>query len=512
MKVVLVAASFLSVLGFCPPRGVSTSRALSRRFAAESVCIISPPGGVGEVAAVKSASMGAQVRWFVVSKDDSSSQIVLEKQALVNIEKAGGKVELAGADMESLLLPPEDSQSSLAAVAQWCRSSDAMVATLDGVDDTPAWKDSIKLAVQQVSSTIKGPKIAILPPGDEGESSDDGDTEGSFLSSLLKRGTPDIPVTMAQAMGSNSIVSLRHGELFGIPESSPEFSPLVDGPRRDPVLCPEYTMRGIRVDSTLSVSGNMMMGKTTKSSRHAVGEAAALMALSKVPVEAGLDIVVSSLRGNDPLDLKTWQDEFERIQMLKASGQDAQLFVADFASVPDVPRLADWLATKWAPAVLRTYDIATIRAGARPVYAARVGDGQVEIVWQELVNFESVVIGKMIITVSDNGVVAIRGTGDESKGYGSVSKKPLAGENVFVRQLAEAVAQAVEKKLAVKAKKIKESTKPAAEPVVIVPVTSVQSSGTVETPESSEAGPRRAGARRSTERTRGKRRTDPPLQ
>jgi hypothetical protein len=215
----------------------------------------------------------------------------------------------------------------------------------------------------------------------------------------------------------------------------------------------------------------------------------------------------------------------------------AQLFSVDFASVPDVERLADWLATKWAPAVLRTYDIAAIRVGARPVYTTRTSPGTLQIDWQQLVDFESVTVGKMEIVVTDKGLKALRLAGDASKGFGSVSRIPLNGEDVLVRRLAEASSQAIEKGLAKKVsgkgwgtilqihkavsqmphiislpqakavkKAVEEYKKP--EPVVAAaPVTSIQSSGTVEASiAAASSGPRQAGARRSTERARGKRR------
>ena len=150
------------------------------------------------------------------------------------------------------------------------------------------------------------------------------------------------------------------------------------------------------------------------------------------------------------MTLEQWKEEFERAQKMLSSGQGARLFTADFASVPNTSRLADWLATKWAPAVLRTYEIATIRAGERPVYVSRVDDDKVEIVWQQLVNFESVTVGRMTIEVKNDGLVALRGPGDKNSGFGSVSNKPLNGEDVIVRFLAEAASQAVEKGLAKK--------------------------------------------------------------
>ena len=276
------------------------------------------------------------------------------------------------------------------------------------------------------------------------------------------------------------------------------------------MLTEEYTMRSVRIDSSLSVSGNTMMGSTTRSSRHAVGEAAALMVMGKVTAETTGDVCVSSLPGKEPVPLEAWQEEFTRVEAMLKAGKGAQLFTTSFTSVPDVERLADWLATKWAPAVLRTYDIAAIRIGARPVYASRTDSGEVEIVWQELVDFQSVVAGKMVIKVTDTGITATRGPGDASKGFGAISRKPLNGEDVLVRQLAEAASQAVEKGLAKKAVVTRKVTQEPKKPDV-VPVTSVVSVVTVEPPVvKAETGPRQAGARRSSERTRGtrKRRVD----
>lgn len=214
----------------------------------------------------------------------------------------------------------------------------------------------------------------------------------------------------------------------------------------------------------------------------------------------------------DILSAEDWEAEFVRVQdVISTSGgaAGAELFETSFAAIPNKARLADWIATKWAPAILRTYDIAGIRVGARPVYAARVGDSSTEIVWQKLVDFQSVTVGKMIIDVTDdNSIKAKRGAGDASAGFGSISLKPLAGEDILISRLADAASQAVEKGLATKATVAKKERAVAKKEVAAPKVAStVASSGTVETAKPSrESGPRTAGARRSAERTRGKRR------
>lgn len=164
---------------------------------------------------------------------------------------------------------------------------------------------------------------------------------------------------------------------------------------------------------------------------------------------------------------------------------------------------------------MRTYDIAGIRVGARPVYASRTSPNSVEIVWQQLVNFESKTVGKMKIDVSDSGWVASRIAGDASQGFGKVSLKPLSGEDILIRSLADAASQAVEKGLATKSKvkKAKKTTETKAA-TTIQQTSTVVSSGSVPPTASApsvSSGPR-SGASRSSERSRGsrKKKASPP--
>ena len=466
---------------FLAPNNINNNNARSNSFLSmaadgKSLVVISPPGGVGEVTAVKAATMGNSVRWFVVSQSSAaaknSNNVALSQSALDDIAKAGGSVELAGADADSLLLGAEDPKSAVAAVSKWCGSADGIACTFDGVeaagagdlgdanDPATIWKNAIMVAAKQAAPAISGSKVAILSAFEDDEGSEENANGGGFIGglvgSVLGKSGETPPATLAEALtGSNpsKLATLRHGTLFGTPESSPEFSPLVGGPQRNPEFCEEYENRSVRIDPTLSVSGNVVMGKTTRSSRHSVGEAAALVMLEKVP-GVGLDLCVSSQLGSEEVPLSLWEEEFKRAEKQVNSGEGAQLFTASFSSVPDTERLADWLATKWAPAVLKTYDIAAIRKGARPVFAKRAGEGKVEITWQELIDFNSVTVGKMIVQVSDTGLVASRGAGDAAAGYGAISKKPLNGENVLVMRLADAASQAIDKGLAKKVRQI----------------------------------------------------------
>ena len=501
---------------------------------ASNIVVISPPGGVGEVAAVKAACLGSSVRWFVISDPgednavSASSVVTLAPQALRDIANASGSLELAGATVQDLTKGGENERL---AVSQWCGSADGLISTYDGANDGNSgnpngFKAALRVATMEASKSVSGPQVAVLAAEEDLEddndvkNNDDDEVGGisNLMGSLLGGSTPTVPDTLPLSFsGSKNICVVRHGELFGTPESSPEFSPLIGGPRREPTITEEYTMRTVRVDPFI-VSGNVMGSSAQlKSCRHSVGESAALFAAQKLSIPSSSNsyqrspavISISSQPGVDKWTLEQWEEELNRVQELVNTGKASTLFSSRDMVVEDTERLADWLATKWAPAVMKTYDIAAIRIGARPVVATRSGEGRVDIIWQELVDFDSVTVGRMILQVNKDGITATRGPGDASKGYSSVSVMPLNGEDVLVRRLAEAASQAMEKGLAKKAPR-KKSTKT----VVEAPkaVSSLQSSGTVEAktpppppkPAESSAGPRRAGARRSTPRSRGK--------
>lgn len=470
----------------------------------KSIVVISPPGGVGEVAAVKAACQGSSVRWFVISNAQGDS-VALSPQTLEEIVASQGSLELAGAKVEDL----KSGGDELTAVSQWCGAADGLICTYDGTAGNTDFEAAIRLATQRAAGGIRGPQVAVLAAEEdlEDQYKSGGDNSEGFLSGLF-RNAPPIPSSLPKAFsGDGTACVVRHGQLFGLPESSPDFSPLVGGPRRVPETTEEYTMRSVRVDPFV-FSGNIMASSSLKTCRHCVGEAAALFAIGALPI-LSQPISISSQAGSDEFTLEQWREELDRVKSLVASGKASTLFNQELI-VDDTERLADWLATKWAPAILRTYDIAAIRVGARPVYAARAGKGIVEVFWQELVNFNSVTVGKMVLQVTCEGISASRGAGDPNKGYGTVSAMPLPGEDVLVRRLAEASSQAVEKGLA---KKIK--TKKSEKVVVETPkpATTLQAAGSVDTepqPKAREApktSPRQAGARRSTPRSRGTRKS-----
>jgi len=539
--------SVQSTQAFLPARQNVQSVSSLQMSTGQNLVVISPPGGVGEVAAVQAAKSGSAVKWFVVSPpEQTASAVTISSQTLesINSDGKGGSLELAGAAADTLLLAEDDPASALKAVSTWCSNANGIICAVDGIAEAvvkaarvpganpksleqgelnkvnTVVENAIKVAAKKACSSPSTMKIAVIPAtmdalkvkdvGSEDEEEEEGP---GFLSSLFSGGKVEVPSSLSKAMKSSgrNFATLRYGELFGIPESSPDASPLVGGPRRYPIIRDEYTMKSVRIDPTLSLSGSAIDGDT-RSSRFSVGEAAVRMALSsssKLNVDDNLDICLTSLRGLDTPSEEEWIGEFSRVQDMLSSGMGAQLFSASFGSVPSIDRLSDWVATKWAPAVMKTYDIAGIRVGGRPVYASVTGEGKVEIVWQELIDFKSVNVGKMIIEINDNGITAVRGPGDAKSGYGTISPKPLQGEDILVRRLADAATQAMEKGLATrpapKARVKKEVTEAAV-------VSTVVSAGPVDVPAtpapaaSSETGPRSSGARRSSERARGKRR------
>lgn len=223
-------------------------------MAEKSLVVVSPPGGVGEVTAVKAATMGSEVKWFVVSSKSSTNKndkLAFPKSILAAIEEAGGKVELAGAEATSLIRE----ESTRSAANTWCGTADAMVCCFDGVENTKQneedkvnptiiWKSAVKVAAKEASKSITGPKLAILSVDDEDNSvelGDDDDEESGGLFGLLGGGSKEeeeeksggggifglfgggdqvsIPSSLLLAMGRGTS-KVRHGQLFGTPESS----------------------------------------------------------------------------------------------------------------------------------------------------------------------------------------------------------------------------------------------------------------------------------------------------
>jgi hypothetical protein len=458
----------------CPIR----EKKKSSLFLSPAVVVVSPPGGVGECAAVECAKSGASVRWFVVTSPPQAGTTAFSSSILEAIDEAGGKLELAGSTVDELL--GSSSSEARSSVSTWCADAEALITTLDGIriekkkgknqeafEEVTSWKNAVKIAANQASQSMVtgGTKIAVLSADTREDEAGEDDQNDSGIFGIFKKES-NIPRTLKEAIDGNNdnVFTLRHGSIFGIPESSPDFSPFLGGPRKVPELCEEYQLRSVRLEpSSLFVrdanTGSVTKTTSLRSSRHAIGELAALLATQKLSTATkDVDICISSLPGNEKPTLADWVAEWSRVMksvLAKKSSSTSQsaldLFEVEFANVPDVSRLADWLAEKWAPAVLRTYDIAAIRVGARPVYARRIQNSStVEIVWQELQNFESIVVGRMIIQVTPTGITAVRGPGDSQKGMSQQLAKPLAGEDVLIRRLADAAAQAVEKGLAQK--------------------------------------------------------------
>lgn len=229
--VCLIAIALLSpVLGFSSSSRMSQSRMTSSSLSMKkSVVVVSPPGGVGEVTAVKAATLGSNVKWFVVSSDSAkaSQSVQLNNDALVEMKEAGGSVEIAGATAQAIL--GED--DALQAASTWCRAGDAgLVTCLDGTDavvrdiedkqnPTTVWQNAIKVVAKEAASGVSGRKMCILSKDDSDDEDDEEQNDGGFLGGLLG-GNDQKPIPASLSSAINADTKLRHGQLFGIPESS----------------------------------------------------------------------------------------------------------------------------------------------------------------------------------------------------------------------------------------------------------------------------------------------------
>ena len=234
----------LSSLSIRKPTLAASSLVSVSQTSSPDVVVISPPGGIGEIASVEAARLGGSVRWFVVSApslSSSSTGIALTSETLSAIEKAGGSIELAGANSESLLVNSDDGNSAASAVSTWCRGAKAILCTYDGAEEEKRRADRTKSADERDSGNedkmirssirvaakeavgVAAPgvsRIAILSAEEEmGDGEVAEQKAPGLLQGLFGGNAVQIPDTMSEAMqGATAIV--RHGELFGAPESS----------------------------------------------------------------------------------------------------------------------------------------------------------------------------------------------------------------------------------------------------------------------------------------------------
>lgn len=240
-------ASFLVCLllstasAFAPPR----SSPLHSHLAATStpdVVVISPPGGIGEITSLEAAKTGSSVKWFVVSSS-ASKPLALTSDSLAAIEAAGGSLEFAGADAESLVFADDDSSNSAtAAVSTWCSGTKAVLCTYDGAeeegrradrslgDDAGVGAEKAKMirsgvrvaARQAAGAASSGARKVIALYSDEEMSSgadEMKEDKKGFLGDLFGKGGKGVPETLKEAL-DGSVNVVRYGELFGAAESS----------------------------------------------------------------------------------------------------------------------------------------------------------------------------------------------------------------------------------------------------------------------------------------------------
>jgi len=478
----------------------------------KNIVVISPPGGIGQISAVESVKQGASVYWFIISNPSSTKNVRLSSDVWNTYKD---NIQIAGSTYENAA-----SQKSIDSILSWSSKIDGLVCTLDGIetkdlDEYNGWKDAIYSITQKISPSTKT-KVAIASLDDKTF-----DRKSKFsIGNLLKGDDAD---SLEEAIGieDDNTVVFYHGDLFGVPDSSDDSSPFQGGPRRDPILRDEYTMRLIRLDAipveeddedAAEEEVSKLLKLSPRTSRLSIGEASAAYLASDVAgTKERQEILLSSTKGLYQLSQEDWNLEFDKVVRTSSSSKqplnlNGELLTIPFGSIPSTKRFVDWLETKWAPAILRSYDIAGIRVGERPVSTVRTSEDEFNILFQTLDTntFQSTSIGKLIISLSqdENPVVVVKReitnkdfleavTNDKSK---RKKKNIFQGEAVLLRSLEDASNQAVEKGLATKITAVVEE-----EPVVQQPVV-VQSAPV---PASPQTGPKSKGARRSLERSRG---------
>ena len=251
-----------SLLGPSPrvrgPRGTSQSSLqqqqqrrpaspLSTRLHAEKpdVVVISPPGGIGEIASVESAKLGASVRWFVVSLPSAAggNEVKLSSATVDAISSGGGSFELAGAAADSLIGTDGAPGSALGSIDSWTAGSSSLLVTYDGCVEeanrvqrgmtaeqrettkltSNFLKNSIRVAARQAAEACSTGATSVLVLGGDEDVDVEEKQEKGLLGSLFGGDVMDVPMTLDEAVGG-STVTVRCGELFGAAESSVSLS------------------------------------------------------------------------------------------------------------------------------------------------------------------------------------------------------------------------------------------------------------------------------------------------
>lgn len=490
----------------------------------KNIVVLSPPGGIGQISAIESVKLGASVCWFIVSNPSNSNDKVKLSSDVYNTYK--DNIKIVGSTYENAA-----SQSSVDSIVSSMNNKiDGLICTMDGIetkdlDEYNAWVDAVKSITSKISSYSKT-KVAIASLDDKTF-----DRKSKFdIGNLFKGDNVD---SLEEAIGINddNTVVLYYGDLFGVPDSSDDSSPFQGGPRRDPIVRDEYTMRLIRLDAlpvyneeddddNSEEEVSKLLKLSPRTSRLSIGEASAAYLLSDTVdnTKRRQEFLLSSTKGLYPLSLLDWNMEFNKVittssPSLSIKQQldfDNEILSIKFGTIPSIKRFFDWLETKWAPAILRSYDIAGIRVGERPVSTVRVGEDIISILFQTLdtKTYESTSVGKLIISLdrnnNDNPTIIVKREVTDSNFLESITsgkkkrknkKNLFQGEDVLLRSLEDASNQAIEKKLATKITAVEEE-----------PIVSLQSPQPVvvqSTSSTPQTGPKSKGARRSLERSRG---------
>lgn len=139
------------------------------------------------------------------------------------------------------------------------------------------------------------------------------------------------------------------------------------------------------------------------------------------------DAQVISLAGSRPSE-SDWAAMLTRL----TSGSNIELLHVNFGEILKPQAFTNWIADTWFPQALIDADAATILTGARPVKTAKISEGVVRIIWEDIRPDLTVVrAGELEVRVSPetSSVSAVRLSSDILPGEAQLMEKLLEGIN-----------------------------------------------------------------------------------
>lgn len=182
-------------------------------------------------------------------------------------------------------------------------------------------------------------------------------------------------------------------------------------------------------------TGEKAFASTELCTRDSLAEAVTKI-IVKDKVRLGqLNFQVTSIEGPLPTE-ENWNGLLAKI----SGGENVELCRVQFAEITKPQALTNWVADTWFPQALIDADAATILSGARPVKASKLSNGNIRIIWENILPDLSVKrVGEVEIRIDATGstpsVSAVR-----------LAESILPGEDQLMEKLVEGINKNVFKK------------------------------------------------------------------